>query len=242
MQLETVSAESMSSAYTLIPVCQDPDVSPGETLIVDLYISGIGDLDKNKLYINFANENLADKADPGEIKIGIGPQMIEERLVPTFLDPEDLPSDNIYSVDGFGAIIGLPSWITSIANQRDSGPKRLGDEDYEEIELQDPEVYDPILTETRDGIPPIRLELNIDSNAKPGDYTLVFVLVYDSGFMNKKYFDRREVQIHVNTLRERWEPYPTGFAVAGAVAAVLSLIIQSGFFEWLYNISSSLIN
>lgn len=221
----------MSSAYTLIPVLRTPTVDPGDKAVIDLYISGTGGLEKNKLVMNWANEELTAD-DPGKIKLGFEVAEAEEGGIGIgFVEDRELPESNVFSIDQAGATVSLPDWVCAPVEERTPGMSHTV-YDGQGFDTAAPDSYKQIASETRGRHPPIRIEINIDEGAQPGDYPITFAFFYNSGIMEKPYFDRRELQLHVNNRRERWEPVPTYIAVAGGTAAVLSLISQSGFFTW----------
>ncbi|WP_155119928.1 hypothetical protein [Haloarcula rubripromontorii] len=221
----------MPSGYTLIPVLQTPSVDPGGTAVIDLYISGTGEVENSKLVMIWGNRELSAE-HPGSLKIGYDVSETEDGGAEVnFVEEGELPDGNEHDIDEIGAVVKLPSWMFTTVPQNFTESHDVFDNN---IMSEGPESYEQVLTEVGAHYPPFRLEMNISGDAKPGDYTITSVLAYNSGVMNQPYYDRRESELHVNNRRERWEPVPTLIAIGGGTAAVLSLISQTGFFNWLY--------
>ncbi|QZP38602.1 hypothetical protein [Halobaculum magnesiiphilum] len=93
--------QRMSSAFSLIPNLQTPDVDRGDSVVVDLYIGGTTKLGENKLIINWDYEDLISE-DPGEIILGYER---ETTTIKEYLEgePEVTLATEVVNLDEFDA-------------------------------------------------------------------------------------------------------------------------------------------
>ena len=57
----------MNPNYTIIPVNKTPKIDPGDTIAIDLFLSGGGVPEKSIIYVNY-NNSLVNSNDTGEIR------------------------------------------------------------------------------------------------------------------------------------------------------------------------------
>ncbi|WP_226022490.1 hypothetical protein [Halomicrobium salinisoli] len=55
-------------AYRVIPIVRTDGVDPGEEFILDIYFSGSGKIDKQKLVVLFPHKNMIDSEAPGTVR------------------------------------------------------------------------------------------------------------------------------------------------------------------------------
>lgn len=223
---EAVEAyESEMPVYTIVPVLQTPQVNPGDSINIDIYITGAGQMSRNKLYLNYSYENVF-QSSVGTISPGFKVEETEggtELRSKTELDDE---TELEWELGSVGNTIGLPDWIFHPIPDKATKTGQFSGIDGA------PETYPQRLSEVSlKGEPPLQLTLNTANGASDGDYDVTIVFIYKSG--KQIYRDERKVQFHVNNLREEYEPTPTIIAVMAGLAAVISLIYQTGVINYL---------
>jgi hypothetical protein len=195
-----------SSEYSLIALLHQPSINKGDDDVeIDIYVVGHGDVEKCQLFIVHSHPQLV-ASNFGTLKRRI-----------TTDEEESLEKRNI---------IKREEDLTNAG-----GHTPIDSDLFEELH------YDQLLTqqldlpvsylETRHGTEaPLHYELPTASDASHGDYTITLLLTYVDGEGNI-HQDREDVEVHVNTTREQWEPWPTRARIAGAIIAVGSLVITA---------------
>lgn len=204
-----MSTVPQDGGYTIVPVLRTPSVSPSETVKIDIYIVGSGDIEDNRLDIAHVNPRVISE-DFGTIKMAL------------LKDPEGGiktgKETNCYD-----------SQRTNF-NLNDTGGKFSFPQEYFSRSLDDEHPtlhFDTTLLETKhDEMPPIQYQLETASWATPGDYSLMMVFTYDDGSGNI-FRDIKDVTFHVDSFRERWKPYPTVAGILAAFFALISLILTA---------------
>lgn len=219
--------------YTLIPIVRTPNVDPGDTFEVDLFVSGAGYPAENKLTTYHSHPNLVNQSNPGNLAVNIG--WSNQGLVAG----ESAQSSEVHISE---RKLSPTGFIMELSNANFCEYKLL--DNYSENNSPD-WSYPPKLSEhSHDDLAPLQYRLNIDENADPGDYEISFIFTYgeestgDDLQINQ---DRQDVSVHVNTRTEQLEPIPSIAVISGAVIALLSLLYTTGLLSIIWNIGTELI-
>lgn len=216
-------------AYDVIPIVRTPNIDPGESIDIGIYVSGYGDVDRSKVSIFHSQPQILDKENPGELKHNIvggldkssneiqtlftGDVIIEEGLDPTLELTQSgvtLSLSPIHFADD-------PGW----------GPPR-GHSHYAKNE-----TYPRILSETTfNSRSPVEITYFTSDQASPGDYEIHAVLTYGNGEQTQQ--SKESVSVHINNRRERWEPVPTIAIILAALIALFSLMYDTGIFSYIF--------
>lgn len=224
----------MGPKYTLNPVLENPAIEPGDSIKIQLYISGWGAVNQNKLLIQYLSTELIDPDNPGtvgfSIKYAHDPDTWSlERMSPVeYMESEGTEGVPIIGeemetgkLDSRGMIFNLgPEYFMAstewTAPEGEYPPRPQTDHP----ELLNEYILPALTTETTpEDYPPIELVLNTQ-DCPPGDYVIRFIFTYtdESGDI---YQETEEIQIHVKSHREILEPFPT---IAGIIAVGIALI------------------
>jgi hypothetical protein len=219
----------MATNFRIVPRIRTPELNPGETAVIDLYVTGSGELRTNKLLFIHGYPNLTE-SDVGVARVGYKPK--KEGVLP-YANAKD-PDEFEHSLDDSGTVLNIPyHYSYSIPDNIEENLNHTTYGDDEEGVLE-PDMFDHVLGEMKyEGVPPIQFRLNISEEANPGDYELTFIYYYEAG--TEIWSDREEVTLHVNTMAEQWAPWPTVAGIAAAIIALLSLMAQAGFFSFVFN-------
>lgn len=224
----------MKPSYTVIPTLHENRIEAGEPLHIDIYISGYGHLERNKLYIQ--QPNLLDDTAPGTMTVAVRDGRIEGSVEDFRETVEGLDFVREYmdhqEVDGVIPLTGEDSVVTRPLDQPANRTNLV-----HSFFLDDPDSirafqsmddrraahsYPGIVAEGyHDGHPPIQLRLHTREDARSGDYSLKVVFTY--GTDTDIYQDVQSVDVHVKTPRERLEPIPTLARLAAVAIAVTGL-------------------
>ena len=203
--LRDANGNCSEAAYTLVTRNRTPVVDPGETVEVEVFLSGYGFPDRNKLYVAWSSPYVIDGNNPGTITLCVryettspeGDWRLEtgKEAVRTYRLEEQ----------------------ASIAYVLTRGYflKTTTKEDFADYGLEQ------VISEwTWDGEPPILLSMNTSKDAEPGDYEVQFVFTCSCGQNLAQ--DCKVVQFHVTSWWERYQKWVVG---ASAGIALLSLVV-----------------
>lgn len=205
------------------------EVNRGESTRLTFYFVGAGDIEKNALTILYPYPKLLKNDEvrvlPGFINMGYDPNIGSNRIQSrTSLDNGE---DYIQKTS-------TPSFKYTLADHCFEPPRpysKLTGEDRGVIighGSKKPDIgYDRKLGEMNMGkSPPLQVEFNIAEDAAPGNYSISCRFMY--GTENHTYISEKDTTIHVNSLSEQLEPWPTIVAVIAGVAGVIALLYQIG--------------
>ncbi|WP_147435737.1 hypothetical protein, partial [Halobellus sp. Atlit-38R] len=170
----------MDADFTIIPIVENPVVNKGETVRIQLFVSGSGSHSKHKLYINYSYENLLDTSEPKNGSIGFFKMPITTDSGGINISSQELPpnASYFYEPSRFGTATG----------------KMTG-------ETPDGQVPVRVSEATAGGYPPMWVELNISSEATPGDYGIPITFThYDESTVA---VTKETPTFHVNTWAEK---------------------------------------
>lgn len=194
--------------YSILTMNRNPSVKPGKTVEIEVFLSGVGMPEKNKLHIQWSLPDVINKNNPGKVTL----------YVPHLSDPQpedkQLPSGNWLvnrKTNETGVTINLPQ-ITFR-----EGPRDVSWPDW---------AFAMVGTEvTHEFYPPILVTLNIANTAEAGDYEVTFTFTYGKDADIRQ--DYKAVPFHVNSKIEQWQWLVNAFVILGVVAAVASLVLTA---------------
>jgi hypothetical protein len=200
--------------HTLVLVNKTPRINPGEQVNIDIYLSGYGVPERNKLHIQWSSPHVVARDIPGHIEGWLDHESLGDGVI----KPKKRSVPMTSEVDPIGITLGLPiSYFIDV-------PREPRPEDAISLRQTASEGawVEPSL-EDSEPKPPISLTLNTAKDAQAGDYRIMFTLTYT----NKKRLrqDYKEVPLHITSKRERLQERWQWFVYVGVLAAILSLIL-----------------
>lgn len=173
----------MKASYELISIAERSHVNPGEVAQIKLYITGYGDVNRNKLHVLYSVPDFLSSSDPGSIYLPIA----------GLCDDSDE--------------------MVGIASGKIVGEKELGDTGtmihlpssyfYEPSRKRKDEALPDIAAEgSHEGMAPIEIRINSDENTPPGDYEFTLTFSYEDG-QGEIQQSQQTTTIHVNNWVEK---------------------------------------
>lgn len=198
----------MEPEYTTIPLVRTPEINPCDTIKIDLYWSGSGIPEKNRLYVSY-NPDLISEENPGEIRTFVK-EAVNENTGKVMVTSGEYRKQ-VQQVDRPGTHIGLRK------------TNFYPDPDFQEADG----IIQPRVSErNHDSHAPVELRINT-SKCSPGEYTIpiIFNYVYNEDIKQ----DRQEASIHVTKWTERHSRKLELLALVGIVATLGILFSSLGF-------------
>ena len=224
-------------SYSLVTTVRTPQINPGDTVEIALYLTGIGNIDKSKLDITHSHPYVLSSEQVGKAKVNIV-VLDHPHFGAIPIIGEGTYMEQALKTEGT-VINPFPLFIYESETRKIySTLEQLGiaQVDWEDDPGPVPStVYPRILGELAygDGEPPVLLELNTvgpprlrdyifsadNKIASSGDYSVNFTLTY--GNDQKTYQAQTYAEYHVNSWLER----NIGFLrVIGVFLSILALI------------------
>jgi hypothetical protein len=196
---EEVDMDNIHCKYSIVVNTLTPYVKPGDTIKIQLYVSGYGTPVKNKLSIFWSSPEVINKSDPGSYT---------------------------YSIDAGGA---GASYVKTLKLNKDGMYANLSTSFFTDNPLAKIEANSGlpvVLGECIwDEYPPFQLLLNTSKKAPSGDYNVSFIFSY-TDLQNNIFQDDKVAQFHVSSY---WERTQLSWAIAGGIIALLSLLVTCWF-------------
>lgn len=196
----------MDVEYSTIAVNRTPTIDPGDTIEIDLYWSGNGVPDKNRLYLNY-NRNLVNKDNTGEIR--------------TFVKKAvDTDTGEVFPVSGTehmqkseleipGTEIGFVETLF-----------------HPDSQARPDHMLSGVISESdHEGHSPVEVRINT-AKCPPGEYSVAAVFNYQINDIIKQ--DRVDIDIHVNTWSETHRRKLEIGALIGVIASIGILATSIG--------------
>jgi hypothetical protein len=206
----TPSPQSHQAIYSLVLRNKTPKLNPGETVQVEIYLSGYGIPARNKLHIQWSSDDVVDNNQPGVIQAWLGSRIHEatKRKIPFKLVK---PEEARIVLEGRPHSGGLTIHLGSGTFLR---PVQVLEPKNDEFERVACELM-------WDGKPPLLLNLKTSSDAPSGDYEIAFTFTYADG--QGLFQDRRTVQFHIRD----WQERNTWIVPSAFIIAFLSLLVTA---------------
>lgn len=199
--------KSSDTSYSIIARNRTPTINPGEILEIELFLSGYGIPEKNKLHVQWSSPYVVNAKDPGYIEewITAEPNGSKGRInIRGSSEPRRIPLNET------GATIRLQRYLfAEVQTVPEYGFANVAAEGKWEVEG------------IPEAVPPFLFLINSDKKAQPGDYEVSFTFTY--GKYQDLLQDHRLVQFHVTSRLERlqWLLY------LGVIIAFLSLVLSA---------------
>jgi len=201
------SGNCSDASYSLITLNRTPVVNPGETVEIEVLLSGYGFPDENKLYISWSSPYVVNRDNPGTFELYVSYETISPegdwRLT---TGKESLRTHNLKAEAGVAYVLTRGYFLKTETQE--------GFPDY---------GLEGVIGEWHwDGEPPILLSINTAQDSPQGDYEIQFVFTYSCGQQYKQ--DYKVVQFNV---RSGWERNQWKWIIAGVTVALLSLVVTA---------------
>lgn len=197
------------AVYSIVTRNRTPWINPGGKVEIEVFLSGHGMPEKNKLFIGWSSPYIIDEKDAGVVTscIGFAVDKVTGKTQPVAGKPHlrthKITPDNIIIILNKGYFSEMP----------------LQPEDKEASESEIPRAMSEY---TWDNEPPILLSINTTKDAPPGDYNITFAFTY--GNEQSLLQDYQAVQFHITS---RWERIQGWVVPIGIIIAFVSLLITA---------------
>jgi hypothetical protein len=207
------STWATESLYSIQAHVRRAEINPGDTVEIEIYLSGYGIPLKNKLTMVWSSPYVIDENDPGKVTTMIKNYDINSEILTLGLT--DIPlkrAGNISGETGEGLALSLGYFAHPV--ELPPGNPQYG--------------FKSVMGEWNwNGNPPILVSLNTRRDTPGGGYQVALTFTYGNETNLKQ--DFKIVEFHVKSSWERWEPR---LVVAGAVIAFIALIITAAGTIW----------
>jgi|GEM_PF-5399994 len=215
-------APTSTPKYQIVPSTDRVAVSKGESANFSVYLTGYGEIQRQKMTLFLDYDSLLS-SEGGEISI---PFAMHEDGSISYGAPA-IESDNqfVHDIESNTATVFLSEILLHDSPSFDFPSENNAEEG----------LYPTIIAEGDWGEhAPIEVELNIAEEAKPGDYKFQIYFMYSDRL--EAYQSESQVKIHVRSKVEEYEPWPQRFAIFGGLIALISLIYQTGFLNYIFSL------
>jgi hypothetical protein len=213
--------EDTEPVYTVISHINKSRLAPGDEVHVKMYVIGYGEVEKNRLNINYSTDELLDDSYDNFVRANMVTVRNQQTGHEVPLSTEERRNDNKVSIEkgeSGGRFVGLTeSFFRPDAWQQE----------YRNPTLQptaagtDRPLWDEQMV--TENVPPIEVKLKTSENLTPGVHKLFTTLTYtwENGIKQ----DRQEVEVYI---LNRYERHQTALSLAG-IWATSFIIIASAF-------------
>lgn len=171
---------NLTPSYTIVMISDKNNINPGEPINYEIYISGMGHIDNNKINIFFRPE-LLDEKNPGIFGSTISCVNINGTISPI----ENVTINKITPKSSF-ILIQLQKCVFMYETTNN-------DFHIPKMKIEEP---------NQNYVSPIFLNLNISKNAPPGDHVLDIIFTYGDGL--NFYQNEKQILLHINNPIERY--------------------------------------
>jgi len=194
------------AAYSLVIRNRTPSVDPGDSIEMEIFLSGYGVPEKNKLHISWSSPYVIDRQDPGRVYAHRfdDPPIVEGQI-------RVIQMVVLISEIGASIILDTVYFIEAGSSVPQCGLRQVAGEG----------VWGAV-----EKAVPILLIINTDKKAQSGDYEVTFTFTYgDEGRLRQ---DHKVAPFHITSVWERWQ-----WAIyVGVGIAFLSLLISAFGIIW----------
>jgi len=203
--LQQVSPQNIGGqkvAYSLSTRNRNPVVAPKKTMQIEVFLSGYGMPEKNKLFIQWSSPDVINQNRPGE-------------LVSSIKCATDQDTGKMWPIVGKN---GLETFkLNPVGGVVTLNRGHFFDAPREYMDFELPSVISEYAPDPLQ--PPLLLTLNIDKDAPAGDYEVVFVFTY--GKEQELMQDYKSVPFHVTSW---WERNKAGVYISATIIALITLV------------------
>jgi len=205
----------MKSSYEIIPKLITPSIKGGETVEIELFMSGYGKVIKNKLNVTFSSKKMFDMTNPSFAEYNIV-FAVNEKTGEKFPFADKTTYSKI-NLDPTGATINLnEGFFSDVESENNLKMSKVGF----------PQIMPERVFERQ---PPFRFSFNTNKDTPAGNYDIDFVLTYSDG--DEITTNHKKVTIHVKSFLEKYEKkfkliglFLTGIGlIAGITLAIIGL-------------------
>ena len=165
----------------VVPIIKKSPINRGETLNVEIYFSGKGIPKDAKLHVQHPYPEIV--SSPQDISVIHSIKTNDSGEIIAGNEAKHNVNNRNISINGFTFGVS-PAFFNPIHNK----PGRI-----EQIYAE----------KKHDGLAPIKFSLEIDSDAEPGDYDIIFTLTYSDGTEIRQTSD--SIEFHINNFYEEYK-------------------------------------
>jgi len=211
-----VTLKAKEPCYSIIARSRKYNISPGNRIEIDIYITGLGIPDNNKLYAVFSSPDVIDNSIMGTlkscIKLGLDKLKDKDTIFPLsgnkYFETHELDTNGTTIHLNKGYFLPVPKSAKPVGSE-----EKLGSEGQDFMEV--------IMAEKQfDGYDPISLSLPTLKTAKSGDYEIYFTLTYE--YQNVIKQASHKTQFHITSW---WDRNQAKVVIASAIVAVAAFVL-----------------
>lgn len=223
------------ATFRLVPILQSSHADQGDSIAINLHFVGSGMISDNKLVVTYDLPDVL-ASHPGTFEPSFSRKKNNEENSWEPVDNYDFDEDT-HQLTSTGLTVNFPPWF--FASLEESSEEYSDPSTESDVQLTDNKPFGQKMSAMNlEGHPPGVLTLNIADDAPSGDYKVSLTFIYKYGNVIAR--EDEEITFHVNTIREKYEPWPTRIAVVSGIAVVLSLIYTTGSVGFLWGLLSDL--
>jgi hypothetical protein len=205
----------LKSSYIIVPRILNPVIDAGETIIIEIYISGSGHIEKNKMNVNMPSKQLVDLQNPGTIYSDIS--LLQEIATgkTQALRGKNIPVESRvppHKLDGYGVTIVInDAYFFETGSLGKNYAKGLAAIEAEKL---------------HDKMAPFVLEINTSRKARRGDYGIDISFTYSDGA--EMATDHKVVNVHITDWVEKYSKWLEIIGLGAALATIIGLLALYG--------------
>jgi len=172
-------------AYSIIPRLRTPAVDPGKQVEIEVYLTGYGTPEWNKLHVGYSSPYVISEESSGEFEFSI--KVVKDKMNGKVMQPvsgKDYLDHRKCDKIGMTTVLNEGYFLPVPESSSQGGFPRVMSE------------------LSWDGYPPILIRLNTVHKARAGDYDIYLSLTY--GDQQQMFQDQKRVTFHVNSWWDRW--------------------------------------
>jgi len=195
--------------YSIVTRNRNPRVHPGGKIEVEVFLSGHGVPEKNKLFVQMSSPYILNQNNVGVVisSIGCASNNVTGELRPVsggqHVQTRELTPTTLIAILNKGYFLEIPVEVAGKPSN-----------DWEIGRVMSEYLWD--------GHPPLLLSINTAKEAPPGDYEITFTFTY--GNSQNLLQDYKAVQFHITSW---WERHQALIAGIGLFIALASLVLTA---------------
>lgn len=201
--------KASGAVYSIVTRNRTPEINPGEKVEIEVFLSGHGMPEKNKLFIGWSSPYIIDEKDAGVVTSCI--KFFTHKATGKTQPVSGKKFLQTHKLNPYGIVINL--------NKGNFLEIPLQPEDKEASEF---EISWVMSENVWDNEPPILLSINTSKDAPPGDYDVTFAFTY--GNEQNLLQDYKVVQFHITSW---WERNQGWVVIASSIIAFAALVITA---------------